>query len=158
MQLHQPGPSRIRSADNWYQHQMSTRAPVRVLIADDHAMTRTGLAELIAGEPDLVVVGTAEDGVRAVELAELVQPDVVLLDLSMPRLDGIRASEQMHRTSPNSRVLVLSSHPDEVVVAAARLAGVSGYLTKDVSCTEVLDGIRLVHAKGSLGSEDGPGR
>jgi DNA-binding NarL/FixJ family response regulator len=69
-------------------------------------MTRSGLAELVAGEPDLVVVGTAEHGVCAVELAEREHPDVVLLDLSMPTLDAIRASQQMHRKSPHSRVLV----------------------------------------------------
>ena len=137
------------AADSWYEHRVSAPAPVRVLIADDHAMTRSCLAELVAGEPDLVVVGTAEDGVRAVELAEREQPDVVLLDLSMPKLDGIRASEHMHCKSPYTRVLVLSSHPDEVVVAAAKLAGVSGYLTKDVPCTEMLDGIRRVHEGGS---------
>ena len=136
---------------------MSVRAPVRVLIADDHAMTRSGLAQLVAGEPDLVVVGTADDGLRAVEIAERERPDVLLLDLSMPKLDGIQASQQLHRRSPHTRVLVLSSHPDEIVVAAAKLAGVSGYLTKDVSCTEVLDGIRLVHAGGSLGFELDPG-
>ena len=135
---------------------MSVRAPVRVLIADDHAMTRSGLAQLVAGEPDLVVVGTADDGLRAVEIAERERPDVVLLDLSMPQLDGIQASEQLHRRSPHTRVLVLSSHPDEVVVAAAKLAGVSGYLTKDASCTEVLDGIRRVHRGGTTGFEPQP--
>ena len=143
----------MKQADCRYQGQMSVRAPVRVLIADDHAMTRTGLAQLVAGEPDLVVVGTADDGLRAVEIAERERPDVLLLDLSMPKLDGIQASEQLHRRSPHTRVLVLSSHPDEVVVAAAKLAEVSGYLTKDASCTEVLDGIRLVHRGGSPGFE-----
>ena len=82
---------------------------------------------------------------------------MVLLDLSMPKLDGIRASEQLHHKSPHTWVLVLSSHPDEVVAAAAKLARVAGYLTKDVSCTEVLDGIRLVHAGGSPGFECQPG-
>ena len=146
----------MKQAHCRYQGQMSVRAPVRVLIADDHAMTRSGLAQLVAGEPDLVVVGTADDGLRAVEIAERERPDVLLLDLSMPKLDGIQASEQLHRRSPHTRVLVLSSHPDEIVVAAAKLAGVSGYLTKDVSCTEVLDGIRLVHAGGSPGFEREP--
>jgi DNA-binding NarL/FixJ family response regulator len=109
-------------------------------------MIRWGLAQLVSAEPDLELVGTAEDGVRAVELAELEHPDVVLLDLSMPELDGVAAAEQLRQRSPSTRVLVLSSHPQESVVSAAFLAGARGYLTKDVSTTDVLEGIRHVHA------------
>src|SRR5215216_2520333 len=87
---------------------MSASARVRVLIADDHPMIRTGLARMVAAEPDLEVVGTAADGRRAVELAEREQPDVIVLDLSMPELDGITATEEMRRRSPRARVLVLS--------------------------------------------------
>lgn len=116
-------------------------------------MIRWGLAQLVSAEPDLELVGTAEDGVRAVELAELERPDVVLLDLSMPELDGVSAAEQLRQRSPSTRVLVLSSHPQESVVTAAFLAGVRGYLTKDVSTAEVLDGIREVHAGRTIGTE-----
>jgi DNA-binding NarL/FixJ family response regulator len=136
-----------------YHDRVSVAAPVRVLIADDHPMIRTGLAQLVSAEPDLEVVGTAEDGVRAVELAESEHPDVVLLDLSMPELDGVTAAEQLRQRSPSSRVLVLSSHPQESVVTAAFLAGASGYLTKDVSTTDVLEGIRDVHAGRIIGGE-----
>jgi DNA-binding NarL/FixJ family response regulator len=136
-----------------YDDQVSVAAAVRVLIADDHPMIRSGLAQLVSAEPDLEVVGTAEDGVRAVELAEREHPDVVLLDLSMPRLDGIAAAEQMRQKSPGTRVLVLSSHPQESVVTAAFMAGASGYLTKDVSTTDVLEGIRNVNAGRITGGE-----
>ena len=132
---------------------MSITAPVRVLIADDHPMIRWGLAQVVSAEPDLELVGTAENGVRAVELTEREHPDVVLLDLSMPELDGVTTAEQFRQRSPGTRVLVLSSHPQESVVTAAFLAGASGYLTKDVSTTDVLDGIRHVHAGRTIGGE-----
>ncbi|MFL6135415.1 MAG: response regulator transcription factor [Nocardioidaceae bacterium] len=136
-----------------YDDRVNAVAPVRVLIADDHPMIRWGLAQLVSAEPDLELVGTAEDGARAVELAELEHPDVVLLDLSMPELDGVSAAEQMRERSPSSRVLVLSSHPQESVVTAAFLAGARGYLTKDVSTTDVIEGIRNVHAGRTIGTE-----
>ena len=116
-------------------------------------MIRSGLAQVVAAEPDLEVVGTAGDGLRAVELAEREHPDVVLLDVSMPELDGIGAAEQLRRKSPESRVLVLSSHPEEAVVTAAFHAGACGYLTKDVSTADVLQGIRDVHAGRATGLE-----
>src|SRR3954453_15655872 len=142
-----------------YVDEMSAAAPVRVLIADDHPMIRWGLAQVVSAEPDLEVVGTAEDGVRAVELAEREHPDVVLLDVSMPELDGIGAAEQLRRKSPSSRVLVLSSHPEESVLTAAFRAGAWGYLTKAFSTPDVLQGIRDVHAGRITGSERlGPGR
>ena len=135
-----------------YDDRVSVAAPVRVLIADDHPMIRWGLAQLVSAEPDLELVGTAEDGVRAVELAEREHPDVVLLDLSMPELDGVGAAEQLRQRSPSTRVLVLSSHPQESVVSAAFFAGARGYLTKDVSTTDVLEGIRHVHAGRTIGA------
>lgn len=136
-----------------YDYDMSIEAPVRVLIADDHPLIRWGLAQVVSAEPDLELVGTAEDGVRAVELAEREHPDVVLLDLSMPELDGVGAAEQLRQRSPDTRVLVLSSHPQESVVNAAFLAGASGYLTKDVSTADVLQGIRHVHAGRTIGGD-----
>jgi DNA-binding NarL/FixJ family response regulator len=131
------------------------RAPacIRVLIADDHAMVRTGLARLVSSAPDLELVGTAADGLRAVELAESEQPDVVVLDLSMPGLDGVSAAGEMRVKSPNARILVLSSYVQEAVVTAAFRAGVRGYLLKNASSHEVLDGIRETHAGGAPMSE-----
>ena len=90
---------------------------------------------------------------RAVELAEREHPDVMLMDLWMPELDGVTAAEQMRERSPGTRVLVLSSHPQESVVTAAFLAGARGYLTKDVSTADVLEGIRQVYAGKITGGE-----
>ena len=133
--------------------QWSVRERIRVVVADDHPLIRSGLARLIAAEPDLELVGTAADGVSAVEVAEREQPDVVVLDLSMPLLDGVTAAEEIGQRSPDVRVLVLSSYVQEVVVTSAFNAGVSGYLAKDVAAAEVLDGIRQTHAGGTPMSE-----
>jgi DNA-binding NarL/FixJ family response regulator len=132
---------------------LSVPGRIRVLIADDHALIRSGLARLVSAEPDLELVGTAADGLRAVELAEREQPDVVVLDLSMPGLDGVSAAGEMRHRSPGARVLVLSSYVQEAVVTAAFAAGVCGYLLKNVSSLEVLQGIRLTHAGGAPMSE-----
>lgn len=126
---------------------------IRVLIADDHALVRSGLARLVKGAPDLELVGTAADGVRAVDLAVSEQPDVVVLDLSMPGLDGVSAAGQMRVKAPHSRILVLSSYSQESVVIAAFAAGVRGYLLKDATPRAVLDGIRDTYAGGAPMSE-----
>jgi DNA-binding NarL/FixJ family response regulator len=122
---------------------------IRVLIADDHPLIRTGLARLVSAEPDLELVGTAADGLRAVALTQRDVPDVVVMDLSMPGMDGVSAAEQIRDLSPRTRVMVLSSYPQEAVVTAAFAAGVCGYLLKDVSSLQVLDGIRETHAGGT---------
>jgi DNA-binding NarL/FixJ family response regulator len=119
---------------------------IRVLVADDHAMVRAGLARLVNKAPDLELVGTAADGIRAVELAVSEQPDVVVLDLSMPGLDGVSAAGEMRVKAPHSRILVLSSYAQESVVTAAFAAGVCGYLLKDTTPRAVLDGIRDTYA------------
>jgi DNA-binding NarL/FixJ family response regulator len=128
-------------------------ACIRVLVADDHALVRTGLARLVRGAPDLELVGAAADGVRAVALAMSEQPDVVVLDLSMPGLDGVSAAGEMRVKAPNTRILVLSSYAQEAVVTAAFAAGVRGYLLKDASPLAVLDAIRETYAGGSPMSE-----
>jgi len=125
---------------------VDVRVRTRVLLADDNALIRSTLARLVRAERDLLLVGTAVDGMRAVELAEREQPHVVVLDLSMPGVHGLTAAEQIRHKSPSSRVLVLSFHVQESIVTAAFAAGVHGYLTKDVSSGDVLDGIRHTHA------------
>jgi DNA-binding NarL/FixJ family response regulator len=126
---------------------------IRVLVADDHPLIRSGLARLVSAQPDLELVGTAADGVCAVEEAERAQPDVIVLDLSMPLLDGVTAAEEIRRKSPQARVLVLSSYVQESVVISAFNAGVRGYLAKNVSSHEVIEGIRETHAGGTPMSE-----
>lgn len=123
-----------------------TSAPIRILIADDHAVLRAGVAMLLAAQPDFVVVGEAADGTETAARARELQPDVVLLDLSMPGPASGDVIRQVLRASPASRVLVLTMHDDPAYLASAMLAGAVGYVVKKVADTELLQAIRAVHA------------
>jgi DNA-binding NarL/FixJ family response regulator len=116
---------------------------IRVVIVDDHAMLRAGLEQLLAGEPDLEVVGTAADGGEAVDLVRRSRPDVVLMDLQMPGLDGVSATSQIVGEQL-ADVLVLTSYSDAERIVGALDAGALGYLLKDADPDEVLRGIRTV--------------
>jgi DNA-binding NarL/FixJ family response regulator len=115
---------------------------IRVLIADDHGVIRDGLGRLIAALPDMEVVATASDGEEAVEQARRAEPDVILMDLDMPRLDGIEATRRVLAERPRTAVLVLTSFSDRPRIMGALEAGASGYLLKDVAADEVAEGIR----------------
>jgi DNA-binding NarL/FixJ family response regulator len=115
---------------------------IRVLLADDHGVIRDGLGRLIASLEDIELVGTAADGVEAVSLAAELKPDVVLMDLDMPRLDGIEATRQVLAGHPDTAVLVLTSFSDRPRILGAIEAGACGYLLKDVAAEEVAEGIR----------------
>ncbi|MEV5553907.1 response regulator transcription factor [Nonomuraea wenchangensis] len=118
---------------------------IRVLLADDHELVRMGFRLMLDAQPDLSVVGEAGDGAEAVDLARRLRPDVVLMDLHMPNLDGVRATELITDALPEVRVLALSTFDlDENVVAALR-AGADGFLPKDVSPEELIEGVRVVH-------------
>ncbi|MFJ3175704.1 response regulator [Streptomyces roseus] len=118
---------------------------IRVLIADDQPLVRRGLALILAPDPAFEVVGEAEDGARAVALAHELRPDVVVMDIRMPVLDGVQATEELARTLPESRVLALSTFDmDEYVVAALR-AGAYGFLPKDISPEELIAAVHTVH-------------
>ncbi|MFE2878557.1 response regulator [Streptomyces roseus] len=118
---------------------------IRVLIADDQPLVRRGLALILAPDPAFEVVGEAEDGARAVALARELRPDVVVMDIRMPVLDGVQATEELARTLPESRVLALSTFDmDEYVVAALR-AGAYGFLPKDISPEELIAAVHTVH-------------
>ncbi len=119
---------------------------ITVLLADDHAIVRRGLSELLATAADLVVVGAAVDGAEAVALAGQHQPDVVLMDLSMPELDGVAATRQLLEISPASRVVILTSFSERDRILSAIDAGAVGYLLKDVDPDELLRGIRAAAA------------
>ena len=121
-------------------------APIRVLIADDQRVVREGLSMLIKLIDDVKVVGVACDGAEAVRLAEAQQPDVVLMDLRMPDLDGIAATAQLRERLPAARVLVLTTYADEDAIVPALQAGARGYLTKDASAEQIETAIRAVHA------------
>ncbi|MCX5583664.1 response regulator [Streptomyces erythrochromogenes] len=118
---------------------------IRVLIADDQPLVRRGLALILGPDPEFEVVGEAEDGARAVALARELRPDVVVMDIRMPVLDGVQATAELARTLPDVRVLALSTFDmDEYVVAALR-AGAYGFLPKDVSPEELGAAVRTVH-------------
>jgi DNA-binding NarL/FixJ family response regulator len=110
---------------------------VRVLLADDHALVRSGLVALLKDLPGVVVVGEAGDGAEALRLAGTLHPDVVLMDVTMPGLNGIDATARLARDHPTTRVLILSMHADEEYVAQALRAGAAGYLLKNAERTEL---------------------
>jgi NarL family two-component system response regulator LiaR len=118
---------------------------IRILVADDHAIVREGLRALIGAKPDMELVGEAADGVEAVLKARSLQPDVILLDLVMPRKDGIEAIGEIKRENPKARILVLTSFAEDDKVFPAIQAGALGYLLKDSSPQELLRAVREVY-------------
>lgn len=123
----------------------SSTATIRVLIADDQALIRRGMAMLLDAEADIQVVGQAADGVEAVELAQRLRPDVVLMDLHMPKKSGVLATREITASLPRTRVMVLTTFArDELVFDAVR-AGAQAYLLKDASEDEVIETVRAVH-------------
>jgi DNA-binding NarL/FixJ family response regulator len=121
-------------------------APIRVLCADDHALVRKGIASILANEADMKLVAEAENGRDAVALFRQHHPDVTLMDLRMPELDGIAAVHAIRAEFPNARIIALTSYDGDHEIYRALEAGVSGYILKEMVHTEVLRAIRLVHA------------
>ncbi|GLY93391.1 DNA-binding response regulator [Actinoplanes sp. NBRC 103695] len=117
-----------------------------MLVADDQAMVREGIASLIGLEPGIEVIGTARDGREAVELAVATTPDVVLMDVRMPVLNGLVAAAELRESLPSCRVIMLTTFNDEEYVLDAARAGTSGYLLKDLPSKELAQAIRLAHA------------
>jgi two-component system, NarL family, response regulator LiaR len=125
-------------------------ARIRVLIADDHPVVREGLLSFLQLQDDLDVVGTAADGREAVAMAEATQPDVLLLDVVMPAMDGVEALRRIRVVAPATRVIVLTTFADDGRVFPAIQAGAAAYLLKDVRPHELADAIRTVHGGESL--------
>ena len=120
--------------------------PIRVLLADDHAMLREGIRLSLEAMGDMVVVAEAEDGASAVQQTDETRPDVVVLDVTMPQLNGLEALRQIKRAHPDLPVLILSMHDNETYVVQALQAGASGYVLKRSAARELASAIRAVHA------------
>jgi DNA-binding NarL/FixJ family response regulator len=122
---------------------------IRVLIVDDHVVVRSGLEQFLATTEDIELVATAANGVEALARVEEFGPDIVLMDLSMPEMDGIEATRRITERHPSSRVLVLTSFSDQARILDALEAGADGYLLKHADPDDIADGIRAVHRGGS---------
>ncbi len=118
---------------------------ITVLLADDHTIVRQGLRALLEGVDDMDVVGEAEDGRKAVQLAGKLKPNVVVMDIAMPLLNGLGATRQINRECPKSKVLILSSYSADEYVKQLADAGAMGYLVKQTAATDLVTGIREVN-------------
>ncbi len=123
--------------------------PIHILIADDQAITRSGLRTLLESVPDLEIVGEATNGAEVIELAASLQPDVILMDLRMPEINGIEATRRIHRASPHIGILVVTIFADDTSVFPAIRAGARGYLLKDTDQAELVQAITTV-ARGGV--------
>jgi DNA-binding NarL/FixJ family response regulator len=115
---------------------------IRILLVDDHTVVRQGLRALLEAEPDIAVIGEADTGRAAVQLTKKLQPDVVVMDIAMPQLNGLEATRQIMKENPNAKVLVLSSYNDDEYVHQLTEAGAVGYLLKQTASTELLKAVR----------------
>ena len=123
---------------------------IKVLLAEDHVVVREGTRQLIQREPDMEVVGEAGDGEEAIDLTNKLRPDVVLMDIAMPRLNGIEATKQIKTLHPDISVLILTAYDNDQYIFAILEAGAAGYLLKNVRGRELVDAIRAVHAGESV--------
>ena len=129
---------------------MAEPAPIRVLIADDHGVVREGLRTYLELQDGIEVVGEAGDGEEAVRMAQELRPDVILMDLVMPRLDGVGAMRELRRRLPSARVIVLTSFTDDAKLMPALQAGAAGYLLKNAQPQEIARAVRAAAAGEAL--------
>jgi DNA-binding NarL/FixJ family response regulator len=123
-----------------------TSSPIRVLTVDDHPVFRDGIASIIHTQPDMVLVAESENGFEGIEHYRLHRPDVVIMDVQMPNMDGIDATERICREFPEARIIVLTTYKGDVRASKALKAGAWGYLLKNAVRKELIDSIRAVHA------------
>ena len=117
---------------------------IRVLVVDDHIVVRSGIEQVLATTDDIEIVGLAPDGQRAVEMVQALEPDVVLMDLSMPVMDGVEATRRIRALAPDTKVVVLTSFSDQARITDAMSAGAEGYLLKHADPAQIMDAIRSV--------------
>jgi DNA-binding NarL/FixJ family response regulator len=124
--------------------------PIRLLVVDDHPVVRDGLIAMLATQPDMVLSGEAGTGAQALELAAALQPDVILLDLEMPGMDGVEVLRHLPGVAPDARAVVLTAYDTDERIVSAVQAGARGYLLKGAPREEIFRAIRIVHGGGSL--------
>lgn len=123
---------------------------IRILLADDHPVVRDGLVAILSTQPDFAIVGEAGDGLEAVNLAQTLRPDVILLDLEMPELDGVQSLQRIRAHNPDARVIVFTAFDTDERILTAVQAGAQGYLLKGAPRRELFNAVRVVHSGGSL--------
>ena len=121
---------------------------IRVLVVDDHAILRDGIRSLLESQDDIIVVGEAENGLDALELVRRAQPEIVLMDLSMPQMNGLEATRNIKEQFPDVKVLILTQHDSREYIAPALQAGAAGYVLKRSGRREMLNALRQVHEQG----------
>ncbi len=125
---------------------MTSKTPITILLADDHAIVREGFRKLLESETDIAIVGEAQTGRQAVALVKELQPAVVVMDIAMPLLNGLEATRQIRQAIPDTRVLILSAHSDDAYVEQAIANGATGFLLKQASSHELSQTIRKINA------------
>ena len=128
----------------------SASRPIQILLVDDHPVVRDGLRAMLGLQPDFQIVGEANNGVEAVQQVVQLRPDVILLDLEMPELDGVAALEQIRAANPAARVIILTAYDEDERIVSAIVAGAQGYVLKGAPREDIFRAIRIVHAGGSL--------
>jgi NarL family two-component system response regulator LiaR len=123
---------------------------IKIVIADDHAVVRQGTRSLLERESDMEVIGEAGDGEEAVKVIDALKPDVVIIDIAMPKLNGVEVTKQIKPRHPSTAVLILTAYDDDEYVFALLEAGAAGYLLKDVDSREVVNAVRAVYAGESV--------
>src|SRR6184192_665586 len=119
---------------------------IRILLADDHTILRAGLKMMLNAQPDMEVVGEAHDGHQAISEAQRLHPDIVLMDITMPDMNGIEATRQIKKLLPEIKVLILTMHEHDEYVFQALRAGASGYMLKEAAATELIAALRVIQS------------
>ncbi len=123
---------------------------IRVVVADDHAILRDGIRSILEGQDDIIVVGEADDGLKVIESVKASLPDIVLMDLSMPNMNGLQATRYIKEHFPQVKVLILTQHDDREYIASALRAGATGYVLKRSGRREMLNALRQVYEQGAF--------